>query len=326
VADAQRPPLAPWPGEPESLVVTLDTGEQVHYLDWGGPADGGRPGRPPLLLLHGLGHTAWAWAPVARRLRPLTRVLAMDLRGHGLSEAARQGYDLESQAYDALTVLSANGWGTDVDGQPAAVAGHGLGALIAATAASVRPASIAAVALVDAGWEDLAAASGQSAADFERGLGDPPEVLASMDAYLADRRDYDPASWDADQERAARAAVDEKYAGHVKPVARPLVIHGSVGAMFDYDPDEVAARIEQPLLIAVAGAGTPDDEEGRLRALALDDLLRLRRAAGLDEPIVERFDGAGHNLMRYRPAGLATALAQLLDRAATSARAPGGPA
>ena len=323
MADAQRPPLVSWAGEPESLVVTLDTGEQAHYLDWDGPADSGRP---PILLLHGLGQTAWAWAPVARRLRHLTRVLATDLRGHGLSEAPRQGYDLESQAYDALTVLSANGWGTDVDGPPAAVAGHGLGAMIAAAMADLRPASIVAVALVDAGWEDVAATTGQSAAEFERGLGDPPEVLASMGAYLADRRDYDPASWDADQERAARAAVDEKYAGHVKLVARPHVIRGCVGAMFDYDPDEVAARLEQPLLIAIAGAGTADDEEGRLRALALDDLLRLRRAAGLDEPTVERFTGAGHNLMRYRPAELAAALAELLDRAATSARRPGGPA
>ena len=77
----------PWPGEPESLVVTTDTGDQLHYLDWGGPTGE----LPAILLIHGLGATAWSWAPIARRLRNLTRVLAMDLRGHGLSGVTQVG-------------------------------------------------------------------------------------------------------------------------------------------------------------------------------------------------------------------------------------------
>ena len=72
----------------------MDTGDRLHYLDWGGPtAD--RSTLPPLLLIHGLAATAWAWAPIARRLHAHTRVLALDLRGHGLSESPRSGYDLE---------------------------------------------------------------------------------------------------------------------------------------------------------------------------------------------------------------------------------------
>ena len=49
--------------------------------------------------------------------------------------------------------------------------------------------------------------------EFLRGLDEPPEVMRSMAAFLADREAFDPATWDADQERAARATVVETHAG-----------------------------------------------------------------------------------------------------------------
>ena len=303
-----------WLGEPESLVVTTDDGVRIHYLDWTAAAAERAP-LPPVVMLHGLAATAWVWTPVARRLAPLTRVLAPDLRGHGLSDAPRSGYDLESLAFDALTVMSANGWGSDVGGPPAAVFGHGLGALVAVTMATHRPASVAALGLVDGGWEDFGEATGMGAAEYERTVGDPPEVLASMAAYLDDRREFDPLSWDADQERAARAAVDEKHAGHVAPVLRPHALRGSVEALFEYSPAALAS-VSKPVLIAVAESGSADDEFSAERLAALDDVLRMRAAHGLPPPEVRRFAGAGHNLMRYRPDELSAAFVELLERVA----------
>ena len=58
--------------------------------------------------------------------------------------------------------------------------------------------------LVDGGWEDVAETSGMEPDEFLRGLDEPPEVLRSMAAFLADRRDFDPATWDADEEAGAR--------------------------------------------------------------------------------------------------------------------------
>jgi pimeloyl-ACP methyl ester carboxylesterase len=299
------------PAEPESLVVTTDDGVGIHYLDWGAPDAGAD--RPPLLLIHGLAATGWAWTPVARRLRQQTRVLALDLRGHGLSDSPRSGYDLESLAFDALTVLVANGFGTDAGGPPAVIGGHGLGAMVGATAARLQPDSVAALALIDAGWEDLEEATGMSAADYQRSIGDPPEVMASMDAYLTDRREYDPDTWDADQERAARAAVDEKHAGHVASVVRAHALRGSVEAMFEYRPREVLGTLSLPILVAVAEAGPADDENLRERRLALGDVERRRQEAGLAPLDVRTFSGAGHNLMRYRPAELSAALLELVE-------------
>jgi pimeloyl-ACP methyl ester carboxylesterase len=302
--------LSSVPDEPESLVVTTDTGDRIHYLDWGGPTGA----LPQVLLIHGLASTAWSWTPVARTLRDATQVFAMDLRGHGLSDSPRSGYDLESLAFDALTVLAANGSGIEVNGPPAVVAGHGLGAIVAATMARVQPDSIAALALIDGGWEDPADATRMTADEFERSFGDPPEVLASMDAYLADKREFDPLTWDADQERAARDAVDEKHAGHVAPVTRRHVLHATIEAMFDYRPIETLAGLPQPLLIDVTESGTAGDETVRERRLALDDVVRARAKAGHGAPDIRVFSRAGHNLMRYRAAQLSADLVDLLRK------------
>ncbi len=307
-----------WPGEPESLVVTTDDAVRIHYLDWGAPDAGDIATGllPPLLLIHGLSGTAWAWTPVARRMRSKTHVLALDLRGHGLSESPRGGYDLESLAVDVVTVLVAQCYGTDGGGPPAGLGGHGLGAMVAIAAAVAQPDSVAGLALVDAGWEDLEEATAMTSADYQRSLGDPPEVLASMDAYLADRREYDPETWDADQDRAARSAVDEKHAGHVVPVVRAHALKGSVEAMFSHRPRETLAALDMPILVAVAESGAADDETVRERRLALDDVLRRREQVGLAAPDVRTFTGAGHNLMRYRPGELAEALGDLLGAVA----------
>jgi pimeloyl-ACP methyl ester carboxylesterase len=329
VSDAGRPSLpdvAPAPvddADPESFIVRLDTGERIHYLDWGQP-----PARelPPLLLVHGVAQTGWIWAPVARRLRSLTRVLAPDLRGHGLSDAPRSGYDLDSLAMDMLTVLTANGWGQDAGGQATVVAGHGFGAAVAATMAGVAPRSVGAVALVDGGWEEMGQATGLTAAEFLAGLAEPPEVLRSMDAFLSDRRDFDPDTWDADQERAARAQVDQKHAGHVGLVARPGAVRGVVDAMFEYRPEEALTRFPAPVLVLVAEAATADDEGARERDLALEDVVRARAAAGIGAPHVVRFRGAGHNLMRYRASEVTSELLARLRGAPTSAHTRDGPA
>lgn len=305
--------------EPDELVITVDTGERIAFLDWGGPLDststGVDPEPPPLLLVHGLSGTGWAWAPVARRLRRRARVLTPDLRGHGLSDSPRQGYDLESLAFDMLTVLTACGFGPDAHGPPAVVAGHGFGALVAGTMAALRPQAVAGLGLVDAGWETAEAATGMDAAELLRTLQDPPEVMRSMAAYLADRREYDPGSWDVDQERAARAAVDEKHQGRVVPLVRRWALGGCVAAMFAYQPDSVLTRYQGPTLVCVAEAGGADDEAARERRLALGDALRARSMAGLPEAHVARFGGVGHNLMRYRADELATELAGLLEAA-----------
>lgn len=315
--------LVPDPdASPESMVVRVSSGERIHYLDWGATAEVDRPGgsttdpRPVVVLVHGIAATGWSWAPVARRLTRVARVLAPDLRGHGLSEGARSALDLSSLAWDVLTVVAANGAGSEVGGSPAILAGHGLGAMVVAEAARLQPASVAGLVLVDGGWEDVGAATRMSAEELSAALAEPPEVLASMEAFLEDRRDFDPATWDEDQDRAARAQVERKHAGHVALITRPATLRTLAGTMLGYEPRETLAAVPAPVTVLVAGAGTADDEAAHDRAVALREVVAARDSAGAPPTQVRTLPGTGHNLMRYRPDAVVGAIADLLGTAA----------
>lgn len=295
------------PTSPDSMVVQLPTGERIHYLDWSLATGAGKP----MVLVHGLTRTAWTWLPIARRMAAAHPIVAPDLRGHGASDAPLKGYELESLALDVLTVLAGRGWGEAVAGPPVIVAGHGLGAMIAVEMAHLQRDSVAAVALLDAGWEEMIDATRMLPDQLIEAMAEPPEVLASMDTYLEDRRTFDPASWDGDQERAARAQVVEKHAGHVGLVTKGSVIRRAVASMYGYRPLEALTTVACPVAVLVANSATADDEDERERRLALEDAQRIRTAAGLAPMHIRRFDGVGHDLMRYRPDDVAAELERL---------------
>lgn len=296
--------------EPDGFVVEVADRVRIHFLDWGGWAAGARPG---YLLIHGLGDTAWHWAPVARRLVHIAPVVAMDLRGHGLSDAPTEGYGPDDLAEDVVAVAEGSGLlasGGDTAGAPGhpriVLAGHGYGAIVAAWAAARLGARCAALVLVDGGIDDVRASTGLEPDEFERELAEPPEVFRSMETFLADRESFDPASWDADQERAARETVVEVPAGRVVPAIRPHAFSASVEAMFAYRPAEMLATIAAPVTVLLAASGADDPDPGH--AIALARLERARRDAGRDPVALVRWPEAGHNLMRYRPAEVTAAL------------------
>jgi pimeloyl-ACP methyl ester carboxylesterase len=270
-------------GEPAGFVVLVEPGDRIHFLDWGGD------GEPGIVLVHGLAASGLVWAPVARRLVARRRVVAMDLRGHGLSDAPTEpdAYDLDVLAGDVVAVAEGSG---ALEGGTVVVAGHGFGAIVAAAGAVRLGARCARLVLVDGGFVEMSEATGMDADEFLRGLDEPPEVLASMGAWLADRRSWDPVSWDGDQERAARAAVVETPAGRLVLSTRPHALEASVRTMFDYRPGRVLPRLDPATHVVAVRRTTPGDEE----------------ATGIGDevpPGVTVVDVAapGHNLLRYRP-------------------------
>ena len=286
--------------EPDGFVVEVGMGDRIHFLDWGGQVPA--VSAPGVLLIHGSSNTAWSWAPVARRLRSVRPVVAMDLRGHGLSDAPTEGYGRETLAADAEAVAEGSGL-LAAAGDRVVVAGHGFGAIVAAWTAAALGERCAGLVLVDGGWESLEAASGMEVDEFLRGLGEPPEVMGSIGAFLADRQAFDPASWDADQEQAARATVVETHAGRVVPSTRPHVAEACVRAMFEYDPTATLSAIVAPIVALIAG----DDKPGARRS-ALAEASRARVDAGREPIASASFGHAGHNLMRYRPEEVCAAI------------------
>jgi pimeloyl-ACP methyl ester carboxylesterase len=304
-------PDADLPAEPAGYMVEAAPGERIHFLDWGGPRDGRRAGA---LLIHGLSQTAWLWTPVARRLRAVVATAAMDLRGHGLSDAPTDlgAYEPGVLADDVVAVGEGSGLidgpgGGVENGPPGRVvlAGHGFGAIVAAWAAGRLGSRCAGLVLVDGGWERLEIATGLDVEEFLRGLDEPPEVMRSMAAFLADRRAFDPSTWDADQRRAAEATVVETHAGRVVPATRPHALEACVRSMFEYDPLAVLPAVDAPIVALVA------DEEGGARVAPLDEVSAVRTGAGREPIAALQLGAVGHNLMRYRPDAVAGAILSL---------------
>lgn len=269
--------------EPPGFVVVVEPGDRIHFLDWGGD------GQPGVVLVHGLAASAWVWAPVARRLITARRTVAMDLRGHGLSDAPTDtgAYDLDVLGADVVAVAEGSGL-LDPDDPEARVVlvGHGFGAIAAVAAAAELGERCVRLVLIDGGLEHLPTATGMDVDEFLRGLDEPPEVMRSMAAWLADRHAWDPATWDADQERATRAAVVETPAGRLVSATRPHSLEAAVRSMFGYDPDVSLAAVTAPI-VAVRRI-TPGDEA----------VSAAPPPPGIQ---VVELEAPGHNLLRYRP-------------------------
>ncbi len=119
---------------------------EVHYLDFGGPAAGtedGRPGRPPIVAVHGLGGSALNWLRIGPALADRTRVVALDLPGFGLSFPRGRSGSVASNT-DVLDAFIAT-----VAGGRAVLVANSMGGLISMRQASRRPETVAGLALLD---------------------------------------------------------------------------------------------------------------------------------------------------------------------------------
>jgi pimeloyl-ACP methyl ester carboxylesterase len=111
-------------------------GTRLFYTDTG-------QGRP-VLMLHGwtCDGTDWSWQ--APELERRYRVLIVDQRGHGHSDAPRGSYRPQVLADDAAALLEAV-----APGQAAVVFGHSMGGVVASALAVRHPELVAGLVLVD---------------------------------------------------------------------------------------------------------------------------------------------------------------------------------
>lgn len=103
---------------------------------------------PPLLCLHGYPQTHVCWHRVAPRLAERARLVLMDLRGYGASDAppgdpAHRLYSKREMARDCLAVMTALGY------DRFAVMGHDRGARVAYRLALDHPAAVDRLVVLD---------------------------------------------------------------------------------------------------------------------------------------------------------------------------------
>ncbi len=126
----------------DEIEVALPGRPTLHCLEWSGPVDG-----PAYLLVHGLASNAAMWQGVGDLLaQTASRVVAVDLRGHGQSEKPDDGYAIADVVADLVALVAALGLERPV------VAGQSWGANVVVQLASDHPALVVGAACVDGGW------------------------------------------------------------------------------------------------------------------------------------------------------------------------------
>lgn len=125
--------------EQNDIVVN---GAQLHYYRTPGTKDSGKP---VLVLQHGFSDNGLCWAPVAAELAGAYDIVMPDARGHGLSARVARGEAVD-QAADLAGLMQALGI------ERAVVAGHSMGAQIAALLAARYPQLVTRAVLEDPPW------------------------------------------------------------------------------------------------------------------------------------------------------------------------------
>ncbi len=109
----------------------------VHYIDYGGKADG-----PLVVCVHGLGGSAISFDLIARLLAAECRIYSVDLVGHGRTPVLGRSATVGASRRVVDHFLR------EVVGEPAVLIGNSMGGLISLLQASERPDSVAGLVLI----------------------------------------------------------------------------------------------------------------------------------------------------------------------------------
>ena len=123
----------------EPIMTTVaGQGVTIQLAQWDGNGK-------PILCIHGITANCRCWDVIASSLSPAHRVMAMDLRGRGLSGSPDSGYSIEHHCQDILALLD------DLHIGKAVIMGHSLGAFIATVFAAEHSERVDRIILVDGG-------------------------------------------------------------------------------------------------------------------------------------------------------------------------------
>jgi pimeloyl-ACP methyl ester carboxylesterase len=302
------------------------SGGELHVAHAGAPPE---EADAVVLAIHGLTSSLMAWRTVARELTRRTRLclLAPDLRGRGRSSHLSGPFGFEAHVADLLAVL--DHFGT----QRAVLAGHSLGAYVAAYLAATNPERAAALVLVDSGLPFHDVPKGDPAELVERAFGAAIGRLrmtfGSVDEYVARWRSH-PAfarawqpgfapAWDEDVEEYARYDVAGEPGAVRCVVSETAVLVDSEEMLVDENTRTALDRVDAPVHILRASRGVHGYD---LPLIARTQLLRF--AAKRPDAYVQDVWGVNHYTLvlgpTYGPGRVATALERASRSAEPAAR------
>jgi pimeloyl-ACP methyl ester carboxylesterase len=271
---------------PADRYVTVN-GLRVHYLDWAGT---GEEGKPTLILLHGIGKLARSFEPIAGHFCDRYRVIAMDLRGHGDSAWHPQAaYLVEDYVQDLEGLVEQLGLRDIV------LWGNSTGGRVAQVFAGMHPELTRAVVVEDVGPErpkEISARRGERMAREQQGWASLQELSAQL------KKDY-PRIPEATLHLIATHNSKPRADGRIVLKRDPDIEKGFV-------PTEIwrfVKAIRAPIIYILGGASTivPQETQEELRRV-------------LPQVEIVTMPGLGHYPNEEDPKGFAAIVDRFLDK------------
>jgi pimeloyl-ACP methyl ester carboxylesterase len=283
----------------KDLRVKGSSGGELHLLEWSGEG-------VPMLLLHGFGNEAHIWDDFAPIVAPHYRTLALDHRGHGLSDWDREGrYDIDSLVDDVEAVTAALGIERMV------LVAHSLGGRVATVFAGRHPERIAGLVLVDIGPEVDLRGSLRIRQDVESNL--TPRFDSIEEYARALSISYPAATPDALRRMAqhgVRRRSDGKFELVMDPALRGITA-GRSNASAEAEQQENALRQRMwdalaalPCPVLVVRGAASDILSPEIADRMVDEVLQNGRLAVIAQ--------AGHSVMTDNPRGFNDAVASFV--------------
>jgi 2-(acetamidomethylene)succinate hydrolase len=245
---------------------------------------------PLILFFHGITSNSAVFAPIMARLSDRFTTIAVDQRGHGLSDKPEGGYDANDFAEDIAALIRT------LDRGPAILVGHSLGSRNSVTAAAKHPDLVRSVAAID--FTPYIEDEVFDALEARVNAGDQLfRDVEAVEAYLAARYPNIPAD-------AIRIRAESGYRtveGGLRPLASPAAMARTAkGLRADLTP--AYREVNRPVLIVRGG------DSKLVSAEALAKTSRLRP----DLPVVV-VPGADHYVNEVSPEITLKAITNFID-------------
>jgi len=243
-----------------------------------------------ILCIHGITSNCRSWDCLASALSPHHRVIAMDLRGRGLSDKPPTGYSINHHCKDILSLMNDQGL------QRPVLMGHSLGAFISLVFAARHPQRVAQLILVDGGGKLSKDQMDKVFAGIKPSLDRLGRIFSSLKIYLSQMK-HAPylQPWNSYMETYFRYEI-EKGEGGIRSRVHPKHVEEEAKNIGKVDSSKFYKKVKAPTLILRATKGMLAEDDLLLPENVTDRMLReIANAEKMD------IKGTNHYSILFQP-------------------------